>query len=107
MTWCVVCAGKAKENIQQMQQIAQSKDGQCLSEHYLNTSTKLLWQCDKGHKWKATPQSVESGSWCPVCGNERTANVLKDCLETFKMIAKERNGKYLSDKYINSSAKLL
>lgn len=58
-----------RSKLQEMKDIAQAKDGECLSGVYLGNSIKLLWQCKNGHKWKATPQVVKRGSWCPECRN--------------------------------------
>lgn len=67
-TWCPHCAGKVKLTIEEMQQIAISRGGQCLSEDYVNGSTKLHWRCRSGHEWMATPDNVKNGeSWCPIC----------------------------------------
>ena len=54
-------------DIKEMQRIAGSRGGKCLSDTYVNGSTKLLWECAKGHQWKAIPHHVGRGSWCPYC----------------------------------------
>jgi hypothetical protein len=67
-TWCPYCARKAKLTIEEMQQIAKTRDGECLSTSYTNGSTKLRWRCRSGHEWMATPDNVKNGkSWCPIC----------------------------------------
>ncbi|QQX88025.1 hypothetical protein JJQ59_21680 [Cupriavidus necator] len=34
----------------------------------MNTSTKLTWECHRGHVWQATPGKVKHhGHWCPQC----------------------------------------
>ncbi len=65
--WCPVCAGKQKLSIERMQDMAARRGGKCLSGDYTNALTHLLWQCAKGHQWKARPNHVKNGSWCPVC----------------------------------------
>ena len=50
-----------------MKILAESRGGKCLSESYKNTNSKLLWQCKDGHRWKAVPNSIKSGTWCPKC----------------------------------------
>ena len=48
-----------------MQQIAGSKGGKCLSDHYENAHEKLLWECSIGHQWLATAHGVKNhGNWC-------------------------------------------
>jgi len=67
-TWCPYCARKVKLTIQEMRQIAIERGGKCLSDNYINGSTKLRWQCRSGHEWLATPDNVKNGeSWCPIC----------------------------------------
>lgn len=67
-TWCPYCARKAKLTIEEMQQIAKTRGGECLSKSYTNGSTKLRWRCLSGHEWMATPDNVKNGkSWCPIC----------------------------------------
>lgn len=71
-SWCPHCAKNKKHTIEEMQQLAASRNGKCLSEKYVNKSTKLLWQCSEGHTWQTSPGSVlNSNSWCPKCRNLR------------------------------------
>ena len=97
--WCPKCSGTEKLTIEGMTEIAKLNGGLCLSSEYLNSRTKLKWQCDKRHTWEATPSMVKNGYWCRVCaGNE------KPTLSTLNQIAIERNGTCLSDKYVGSGA---
>jgi hypothetical protein len=49
-------AGKIKRmlvrclRIEEMQEIARKRGGQCLSLVYHGTNNKLLWQCAEGHQ---------------------------------------------------------
>jgi len=45
--------------------MAMSRDGKCLSKQYRNGRTKLIWECDKGHKFEKSPSEVKKGRWCP------------------------------------------
>ena len=70
--WCPICAieyvaSLRRGNIKDMQEIAKSRGGKCLSEKYINVDTKLKWQCGKGHIWEAVPSSIKRGSWCARC----------------------------------------
>jgi hypothetical protein len=69
-SWCPVCAGKKKKTIEDMYAFAKSKGGKCLSNEYINNSTKLQWQCAKGHIWEATPGGIKKGTWCPICARK-------------------------------------
>jgi len=70
--WCPYCAGKAKLTIDKMRKIAESRGGECLSDEYINSATKLTWRCVGGHEWMATPDNVKNrGTWCPICSKNR------------------------------------
>jgi len=59
--WCPTCVGKKKGTIEDMIIIANRQGGDCLSKIYTNYATKLLWECSKGHRWGATPNSIKRG----------------------------------------------
>lgn len=99
-SWCPRCTGRVK-TIEDMQKLAQSKGGKCLSEVYINNSTKLTWQCNKGHKWKAIYNSVKRGTWCPTCNGNKTYSI-----EDMREIAKKKQGQCLSKEYKNLNTKL-
>lgn len=73
--WCAECAGVKKGTIEQMQQLASSKGGQCLSKQYIDTITKLKWKCSHGHVWYTTPNIVKGGHWCPECAGVKKKNI--------------------------------
>ncbi len=101
--WCAVCKSKNKNKgtIEDMQKIAEARNGKCLSVYYVNQTTKLQWQCEKGHVWNTTPGNVKEGCWCPYC-----AGSAKLTIEDMHALAQERNGKCLSNEYVNSLTKL-
>jgi hypothetical protein len=105
--WCPSCAGKLRKTINEMQELAAKKGGKCLSEEYINTKTKLEWQCGKGHVWKSCPTNIIADNWCPVCGIESRSQKAKDDIELYRNIAIEKGGKLLSDSYINGQTPLL
>ena len=65
--WCPHCAGSFRLDTKEMIRIAQERGGKCLSKEYINSKTKLKWECSEGHQWKALPTYIKSGSWCPEC----------------------------------------
>ena len=75
--WCRICSYKEinkdkKLTIGQMDEIAKTKGGKCLSTIYVNSKTKLKWECSKGHQWDAMPIKVKNaGTWCPFCAGNR------------------------------------
>lgn len=70
-TWCPYCAGKRK-TINDMNILASTKGGVCVSDIYINPTTKLIWKCSVGHNFLATPNKVQQGSWCPLCARMRS-----------------------------------
>lgn len=72
-SWCLICSGKEKGTIKEMQEVAKSKGGKCLSLLYVDSKTKLEWQCKDEHKWLAIPRDVKHKSWCPACRNKQEA----------------------------------
>tara|TARA_Y100001936_G_C15644338_1_gene443146 strand:+ start:299 stop:517 length:219 start_codon:yes stop_codon:yes gene_type:complete len=61
-----------KLTIENMQTIANKRDGRCLSKKYTNTITNLEWECEKGHRWFATPRNIKNhGTWCKECSYEK------------------------------------
>lgn len=121
-TWCPVCSIKRakyswnnqfgiasefqKNELNNLQDIVKKKGGECLSKQYINTKTKLEWQCVKGHIWKASSDNIKMGKWCPKCAYERTASLRRGNIEDMQKIAKSRGGKCLSEKYINVDTRL-
>jgi len=110
-SWCKKCASamvadKQRGNIDECKRIAKERGGQCLSTEYVNVMTKLKWQCDKGHVWKAVPNNIRNGQWCPICGIEKRAASQRGTIEEMRLIAENRGGRCLSDKYINSTTTL-
>jgi hypothetical protein len=101
-SWCPYCAGTAKGSIQEMQSIAKNRGGKCVSNVYKSRHSKLTWECSNGHRWKAIPNNILKGKWCPVCSKNVRNNIYN-----LKVFAQKKRGKCISEKYINSFKKLL
>lgn len=74
--WCGICrrketAQKLRSSIEEMQQIAKTRNGKCLSSEHINMQTPLKWECEKGHQWMARPGNVKTGNWCRKCSYKR------------------------------------
>jgi len=82
--WCPICAGNKRLTIEEMRSIAKGKGGKCLSTKYKNNTTKLEWECARGHKWNNTPKEIKRGAWCILCE-----------------IAEKKQGSCLSENYID------
>jgi len=91
-----------KLTIEEMQEIAKERKGKCLSKRYVQTHTKLTWECSNGHRWKATPANIKQGNWCRECSRLKN----KYSIEDMQKIAEEKGGKCISKKYSNMLSKL-
>ena len=96
----------ANEELKILQQIALGKGGKCLSKNYLGAHIKLQFICKKGHKWKATPDKIKQGRWCPKCAIDKRAKQRRLPIEDIQKIALEKGGWCLSEEYINAHTKL-
>ena len=95
-----------KLTIEDMQILASHKGGACISSEYSNAHTKLCWRCSEGHEWDATPNSIQRGSWCPVCSKARSGATQRGSIDDAKDLAKQKGGECLSTEYKNNSQKL-
>jgi hypothetical protein len=95
-----------KLTIQDMQVLALRKGGTCISNEYVNAKTKLDWKCAEGHEWDATPNSIQRGSWCPVCSRSRSGATQRSSIKDAEALALQKGGKCLSSEYKNNSQKL-
>ncbi len=78
--WCAQCyykrAGNTlRANIKEFISIAKKRGGTLLSGKYINSATHLEWECRNGHTWKAIPNSIKRGRWCPYCAGKRKLEI--------------------------------
>ena len=104
--WCPKCAiiqrgNRLRGSIEEMYKLATRRDGKCLSKKYINSATKLAWQCADGHIWKAVPNSIVMGSWCPICAFSYVKENI--CREILKNIFKEPFPKARPEWLLNNS----
>jgi hypothetical protein len=95
-SWCPACAHKKRLTLGEVRTLAARRGGECVSDRYLNTRTKLRWRCAAGHEWEAAPGQVKAGQWCPHC-----AHVARLSLDAMVEIASSRGGRCLSNEYVN------
>jgi hypothetical protein len=65
-SWCLRCVGQAY-TINDLIELANLKNGRCLSTQFEKTTKKILWKCEFGHTWEAPFCQVKRGTWCPLC----------------------------------------
>jgi hypothetical protein len=66
-SFCPECRPVKQGTLAEMRSIAAARGGDCRSSRYINAHTPLQWSCREGHRWRAAPHSIKSGSWCPLC----------------------------------------
>jgi len=83
------------------------RNGECLSEEYINSQTKLLWRCEAGHEWWARPNSVlkDRKDWCRKCSYLKSRN-FQDISELEKWLKENYNAELLSKEYNGTKDKL-
>lgn len=75
-----------------------------MSDTYINSYTKHTWECNKGHRWEATPsQIIHQGQWCAKCSGNAPKTY-----EELENIVKKKEGKLLTpfQKYNNGQTKV-
>ena len=99
--WCPECAGVRRLTLGQMQKVAESRGGRCLSQFYVSSASKLTWCCSAGHEWSATASQIRKGHWCPFC-----ARVARLTLQEVQLIAARKEGQCLSLEYMDPAKPL-
>lgn len=97
-SWCGQCAGVKKLSLEDAHERAQQRSGKCLSKFYVNGKAPLLWECQMGHRWKQSLNTIRRGHWCGKCHAPGLGQSIQDML----ILAKNRGGKCLSQKYVTA-----
>lgn len=98
--WCPSCQRertRPRLTLAVMHVYAARFGGQCLSDRYVNSGTKLMWRCAEGHVFEALQTAVAAGHWCGECGRNR-----KGSLDGLKAVARDRGGECLAHEYIGN-----
>ena len=88
--------------MQEMHQIAKERKGKCLSTQYIDSKTRLQWECEKGHRWWKSPSGIKR-HWCITCSGKKRLDV-----EIIKKYINSKGGKLLSkdNEYKNNTSTL-
>lgn len=68
--WCPRCAGRftKEEKLEMAKKHAESRDGKCLSTEYVNSHSRMKWECKNGHQWETRfSKVIFENTWCPKC----------------------------------------
>ena len=94
-----------EDMLKKAKEYADLQGGECLSTEYINNRTNLEWKCKniKHFSWFANYNSVVNcQTWCAECDGNKKLNGLILAQE----YATSKNGKCLSDEYVNTKIKL-
>ena len=94
----------ASNELSELQQMANSKGGECLSPVYLGVFALHEFRCGKEHTWEAAPANILHsrgvGTWCPTCKLDVLSEAnRKYTVKDLQKIAKDRGGKFLSKSF--------
>jgi very-short-patch-repair endonuclease len=93
--WCPECflASRRLDGLKIANNIAQERNGKCLSDIYISVNSPLKWLCCIcEYTWQASLYHIRDGEWCPNCAGHR-----KYTIEDYKQLAKEKDGYCLSE----------
>jgi len=82
-TWCPHCVRESEKlGIEYAKELARSRNGECLSNVYINYTTHLRWRCSKSHEWLASISGVKNKNyWCPHCASTKFDIVISHIVE--------------------------
>lgn len=94
--WCPYCAGNARHDLEFCQKLAKRCNGRCLSTEYKNHNTKMLWECEKKHRFYATVNHIGNyNSWCNKCTHQiskKEQEIFEIIKEKFKDAMQNKSG---------------
>lgn len=106
---CPYCANEQKGNYrkfsyEEVKEYIEKFGYKLLSTEYKNNNTKLLIQCDKGHKYNTSTFSTfkDMGHRCPYCNGG-----IKHTIEEIREYVEGEGYKLLSEVYMNDKIKIL
>ena len=70
-------------NIEHCGQVAEKGGGMCMSDTYVNKTSKLLWMCSDSHTWESNLCNIKNGNWCLTCSGPRSEEMCRDIFGTF------------------------
>jgi len=98
--WCPVCI-KPETSLDRALAFAAAKGGAAVTRGRVTAHQSVRWRCAVGHTWTSDPYRLARGTWCPWCTGRLPT------IERMQALAAARDGRCLSDKYIDQDTKLL
>lgn len=101
--WCAQCGFVPDDDIRlgQIREIAEAKQGRCLSTRYVSYKGLMQFQCSAGHYFEKSSSGIVAGKWCPFCAVETRRGLRERTLKNLKQIVNSKGGSILD---VTSSA---
>lgn len=64
---CDIPKDKDKYYYDAIKKIVEQKGGSVVSDTYVKAKVNMTFKCTEGHIFKATPNNIKLGKWCPTC----------------------------------------
>ena len=97
-TGCAICAGQSvlsgfndlqSQNPSAAKYFLSKKNEKFPYEVLIGSRVQYWWACELGHQFRAHPDSVNKGNWCPYCGNKKVMAGFNDLATVRPDLAKE------------------
>ncbi|MDM0528455.1 hypothetical protein QTH49_13420 [Clostridium perfringens] len=98
---CPICSNKHPETAKIKFLKQMNEEGYKLLGEYVNASTKIEIQCNKGHKYFVYPHNFKTGSRCPICSGVHSETAKLDFINQV-----ENEGYKLLGEYVNNKTKI-
>lgn len=72
--------------LEQIKKLIKDKNGHYISGIYINRSSQISIQCNKGHEFSSCSRNLKRGIWCPTCGlevNDKTAEKISSTMKEY------------------------
>lgn len=101
-SWCVACS-KSERTWNQLQAIVDDRKGilRTPRSQFRGFVTRICLQCERGHSWQVSADSVLKGQWCRRCHVEDKRTPLNE----LRLYANSRGGELLSDRHPEKGSK--
>ena len=109
---CLNCVGTTKMSIEKIRDRLRLSNPnlEILSNEYKNAHSLLDFYCNDCNKiFKSRWNTLSNGRGCSNCNNKKSGNARKRTIESIKseLVKINRNIEIVSEKYVNSSSKLI
>lgn len=93
-----------KSRLAELKSYAREHGGECLSDAYLDSKTKLHFRCREGHEWGVQyGKMLSNRSWCPACARKSRSLTTEDMHALAASLGLRFNDEaYLGDKHKHS-----